>query len=80
MNYTPTRCVIILAAFIAMTSCTKKEIGRKDVAEMQNGTEEAEYLPGIAVVQFDDELTSLAEEELDQAFRELSNGTFIKTR
>lgn len=59
-----TRRFIIFAALIAMTSCTEKEIDRKDVAETQSATEEEGYLPGVAVVQFNDELASLVEEDL----------------
>ena len=55
---------MILAALIAMTSCAEKELDMNDVAETHNATEEEEYLPGVAVVQFDDELTSLVEEDL----------------
>lgn len=64
MNFMMTRRFMILAALIAMTSCAEKELDMKDVAETHNDTEEEEYLPGVAVVQFDDELTSLVEEDL----------------
>jgi hypothetical protein len=75
MNYhMTTRRFIIFAALIAMTSCTEKEIDRKDVAETQSATEEEGYLPGVAVVQFNDELASLVEEDPGQ--REISDAVY----